>query len=481
MPHVDKRSGELVIRIVYDGAPEAGKTTNVEQLTSMIALQRRGAVGSPGTRGPRTEFFDWLDFSGGFIDGRRVRCQLVSVPGQVQLLHRRRYLLEGADAVVFVADSRREYVDECRQNLAATRRMLDKIEAKVPVGVIVQANKQDLPGALAPEELGRALELPTSVAVLPSVAPTGQGIMQTFILATRLATDRVRSMIYNHALPDVEIEHETPQALFEAMTQLEPTGATEAKGLPAEADETNTVSPVPLEPGGRRNEATPELGSGLVPDLEVSAGHVWPPVKGRAVLASANFSDFRIPEFVAPWAPAEAFELEATGGWVFHTAERWLFDEEARARVELLSIVRRQLEVSEFIPETRALFLAAEGTSWRLWVLTGRTQTLDEAMIEALARRDIQAVRGLLHGAREFSNRLKDVFPGAQNVGPASVSLVGRRPAFLALHEDSPPEGRADIPTRLREVALNRIAEDPGVRDWLEGHGGIPASEVGTR
>ncbi|OJY17075.1 MAG: hypothetical protein BGO98_13035 [Myxococcales bacterium 68-20] len=30
MPRIDERSGDIIIRIVYDGMPEAGKTTNIQ-------------------------------------------------------------------------------------------------------------------------------------------------------------------------------------------------------------------------------------------------------------------------------------------------------------------------------------------------------------------------------------------------------------------------------------------------------------------
>ncbi|MBS1124704.1 MAG: gliding motility protein MglA, partial [Deltaproteobacteria bacterium] len=221
MPHIDARSGEVVIRIVYDGAPEAGKTTNVQQLSNLISLQRRGASKSPGTTGERTEFFDWLDFSGGYLDGRRVRCQLVSVPGQSRLLHRRRYLLETADAVVFVADSRVEMFDGAAGNFLATLRIVERVCRGVPVGVIVQANKQDLPGALAPEMVMAALGATKPVLAIGSAASRGDGVMQTFILAVRLATDRVRTLLLDETLSDLPMASETPDGLHGAMVEIE--------------------------------------------------------------------------------------------------------------------------------------------------------------------------------------------------------------------------------------------------------------------
>ena len=91
MPLFDQRSDSIILRVVYDGPPEAGKTTNVTQLCQKISLNRRGQLTTPGGA-ERTQFFDWVDVSGGYVAGRQLRLQLVTVPGQPELLRRRRYL-----------------------------------------------------------------------------------------------------------------------------------------------------------------------------------------------------------------------------------------------------------------------------------------------------------------------------------------------------------------------------------------------------
>jgi hypothetical protein len=101
MATLDPRSDAIVIRVVYDGAPLAGKSTSVRALGQGVG----GEVFSPAELGGRTLYFDWLDYTGGLFEGHRIRCQIVSVPGQALLAPRRRRLLESADAIVFVGDS----------------------------------------------------------------------------------------------------------------------------------------------------------------------------------------------------------------------------------------------------------------------------------------------------------------------------------------------------------------------------------------
>jgi len=79
---LDSGNNAVVIRVVYDGAPLAGKTTSVGALGQGLGA----AVVSPAEIGGRTLYFDWLDYTGGLFEGHRIRCQIVSAPGQARLL-----------------------------------------------------------------------------------------------------------------------------------------------------------------------------------------------------------------------------------------------------------------------------------------------------------------------------------------------------------------------------------------------------------
>jgi hypothetical protein len=115
----------VVIRIVYDGAPMAGKSTSVRALGRGLG----GEVVTPAEVSGRTLYFDWLDYTGGLFEGRRIRCQIISVPGQATLAPRRRRLLESADVIVFVGDSTpagfaadRSYLNGVQLGVGAYRR-----------------------------------------------------------------------------------------------------------------------------------------------------------------------------------------------------------------------------------------------------------------------------------------------------------------------------------------------------------------------
>ena len=99
-------------KVVYYGPAQSGKTTNLEQIHRISDPGGTNRLISLNTAHDRTLFFDLLPFSLGAVAGYDFKIQLYTVPGQVQYNATRRVVLAGADAVVFVADSRRSLSDE---------------------------------------------------------------------------------------------------------------------------------------------------------------------------------------------------------------------------------------------------------------------------------------------------------------------------------------------------------------------------------
>ncbi len=91
----------------------------------------------------------------------------------------RRIVLQGTDAVAFVADSRR---GEAASTLAYWNNMLKNLEANGldyrTLPIVIQLNKRDLPDARGDDELGdlRAVIQPP---VVPAVAIRGEGVVET--------------------------------------------------------------------------------------------------------------------------------------------------------------------------------------------------------------------------------------------------------------------------------------------------------------
>jgi hypothetical protein len=220
-----------------------------------------------------------MEYTGGLFEGHQIRCQIVTVPGQDQLAARRHALLDTADVVVFVADtSDRAAVDA---SLRQIRQMVDVLRGHgdPPIGVIVQANKRDLPGAVPRGELRAALGDDFARTVLTeSIADAGEGIRETFVLAVRLALERIRELMARGQLP---------------------------RGRPAVDTAEQLLATIDRQP-----------------DARVAVGSIWPPIEGRIVLHEATATDLSLQRVgIGDW-------LAGIGtAWRVHSAASAVFAE----------------------------------------------------------------------------------------------------------------------------------------------------------
>lgn len=220
----DTHRREIVIRIVYDGPPSAGKTTNLHTLLGCLPPQvlRRFQASEPV--GARTQVFDWLELPKLRIKdgGRVVRCQILTVPGQKEYAHRRRMILGMADAVVFVCGSQPDDLPTCRRMLTDLVKCIPPDSRRLaPVGFVLQANKQDLPGALTPRAMAEALKMPPQVPAFAAQASQGDGVYDTLWMAIRLATYRARVLMTDGTITRESGGIEEAQDLYERVLMAE--------------------------------------------------------------------------------------------------------------------------------------------------------------------------------------------------------------------------------------------------------------------
>ena len=193
MSLVNYVSREITCKIVYYGPGRSGKTTNLHYIHGQVPADRRGAMVSLATQTDRTLFFDFLPIDLGTISGFTTRFQLYTVPGQVYYRTTRKLVLQGADGVVFVADSQRRQEDEnvesmqdLHENLAA-----EGIDAR-NVPLVIQYNKQDLPRELilGVPELDDALNF-RGVPCHAAGALHGTGVFETLRSISELVLRRL--------------------------------------------------------------------------------------------------------------------------------------------------------------------------------------------------------------------------------------------------------------------------------------------------
>jgi hypothetical protein len=149
MSLVNYATREITCKIVYYGPGRSGKTTNLHYIYGQVPSDRKGQMVSLATQTDRTLFFDFLPLDLGTISGFTTRFQLYTVPGQVYYQTTRKLVLQGADGVVFVADSQSRQLDENIESFQDLHANLAEhgIDARA-VPLVIQYNKRDLPSDL---------------------------------------------------------------------------------------------------------------------------------------------------------------------------------------------------------------------------------------------------------------------------------------------------------------------------------------------
>lgn len=181
MSLVNFAAREITCKIVYYGPGRSGKTTNLQYIFGRVPEPRRGHMVSLATHGDRTLFFDFLPLDLGTISGFQTRFQLYTVPGQSYYNATRRLVLQGADGVVFVADSQARRFEENLESLQNLHENLlgQGVDVR-QVPVVFQYNKQDLPPELVldPAALDEALNF-RAVPSFGADALHGAGVFET--------------------------------------------------------------------------------------------------------------------------------------------------------------------------------------------------------------------------------------------------------------------------------------------------------------
>jgi len=186
MSLVNYASREITAKIVFCGPGRSGKTTNLQSIHSRIPESLRGPILSVATEGDRTLFFDFLPLDLGTISGYRTRIQLYTVPGQVYYESTRKLVLNGADGVVFVADSRPERREENLESFRGLQAsLLESGMDPRAVPLCLQYNKRDLADATPLAELESMLNL-RGIPALEASALTGSGVLETLKAITTL-------------------------------------------------------------------------------------------------------------------------------------------------------------------------------------------------------------------------------------------------------------------------------------------------------
>lgn len=191
MVEISHRERVVRAKIIYYGPAAGGKTTNLVVLHRRADPKRRGEMVSVNSTQDRTILLDLLPMKTPAFRGYELRFQVIAVPGQRMYAASRKLLLNGADAVVFVANSAADRWEETIQSL---REMNQNLLAHgldpTTIPVTYQYNKRDLPEVTSLEAMERTLNA-RHTASFPAVAIREEGVIETFAAVLQLTMEDI--------------------------------------------------------------------------------------------------------------------------------------------------------------------------------------------------------------------------------------------------------------------------------------------------
>jgi len=153
-------------KILVTGPYNAGKSTFVRALSKRsVSVDRLGTT---------------VALDHGYIDHKGIVAEIFGTPGQERFDPLLKWLGGESMGIFLVVDS----TDE--ESFPRAKKMLEMVRVSGLPCVIV-ANKQDLPGALPPEEIRKRMRLEEDMPIVPAVATEGKGVFEAFeILVERI-------------------------------------------------------------------------------------------------------------------------------------------------------------------------------------------------------------------------------------------------------------------------------------------------------
>jgi len=179
---LDRPQRIAYIKLVYCGPPGAGKSTNLRALNKALRPARRGPLETPVGGGSPTLHFEFDPPAPLRYGVFQIGFRVATVPGAASAAACKQ-LLQGADAVVFVADSSRARLHETMASFRDTTRAITAPRADATlVPLVLQYNRRDAADALQEAELEEALNPKRLLAAFPTIASSGE-VFDTFAAA----------------------------------------------------------------------------------------------------------------------------------------------------------------------------------------------------------------------------------------------------------------------------------------------------------
>ncbi|MDF1661289.1 MAG: HEAT repeat domain-containing protein [Planctomycetota bacterium] len=174
------------VNIAYYGPDKAGKSSNLRVLHALIPKSQRDDYVIEASDNGHIVYFDYFPEDLTQLSSIRIGLRLSMIPNSVNNQASDRLLLEGADGIIFIADSQTEKMDDNIDSILRLRDCLASLNLDYQsLPIVFQWNKRDLPNIQSTTELQQQLNSSQKPS-FEAVASTGEGVFPALKMLTQL-------------------------------------------------------------------------------------------------------------------------------------------------------------------------------------------------------------------------------------------------------------------------------------------------------
>ena len=185
---IDHGKHKVMLKLVYFGPAMSGKTTSIKYIFQKY--QNNKELKSIETGAGRTLFFDYGDLIITNKNGWDIIINVWTCTGQDFYAETRPTVLNGADGIIFVADSQCSLKNQNQESWNELTRLLGKSITKIPI--VICLNKYDLietTDLITAPEIFKLLKPNNDVDIFKTRATEGTNLNESFITLLRKVTN----------------------------------------------------------------------------------------------------------------------------------------------------------------------------------------------------------------------------------------------------------------------------------------------------
>ncbi len=241
---------EITGKIVYCGPRKAGKSTTLRYIFDRVDAEARGKLVTVASGEGSLMYFDFHPVNVGEVTGMRIRFQLMTASGSISAEETWDKVLQGVDAVVFVADSG---PGAAEMNRGSYEALVKELSARGPdpdsVPLMFLYNKRDLETARSIEQLNSDLNM-RRVPWFATSSLDGEGILESFQSIGRMLLVEIGRRYREDLLRRKREQIQKAQEALGSGEAADPDEETRSIRMPIMADETTRLpNMVPTDTG----------------------------------------------------------------------------------------------------------------------------------------------------------------------------------------------------------------------------------------